>query len=195
MPDIFEKWGIRNGRATEIPEQARIFRNSWAAESKNAESAILDDVFFDRQPRKAVFLNLTFVPSWGEQYFEAERALNVAADTLVRTGKYGVRETPSFSPKPDFLIDETGWTPYIWINAAVARAGEETWNAAVSAAKEELRTLEEVKKADGPDSIRAIAIRDQLRKRGLTPSFSTGRLAPSEGEIAVNDLLRRMGIK
>lgn len=193
MLDICKKWGIKN--APEIPEQARIFRNSWAAEGKNAESAILDDVFFDRQPRKAVFLNLTFIPTWGEQYFEAERALNVAADTLVRTGKYGVRETPSFSPKPDFLIDESGWTPYIWINAAAARAGEKEWDAAVAAAREELRTLEEVKKADGPDSIRAIAIRDQLRKRGLSPSFNTGRLTPTEGESAVNDLLRRLSIR
>ena len=182
----------------DIPEYARIFRNTWIDQGQNPESATMESVHlpYTNDERRAVFINTFITGDWGSAYFLAEKAMNAAVIGLRSFGMIGTATIPQFSAEPAYIVSEAvdGLITIVWVNALTALDSEEAWNKAIADGKAEAAILDQAKKAgDSADLLRVIAEKDKLRREGKLPSFNLNSLKADEGPVA--DLLRRWNIR
>ena len=176
---------------SDLPKNTRLLRNAWFDSGHPSDSGMLHE----NGRSKALFINHVHFPDWGRAYFASIEIAKLAADTLTKSGAFAIGETPHFSPEPDYMIDDDGPIPTIWVNAYVPQQGEVRWNAVIAEAKADVEILEEFKNAKTTEAMRAVAVKDRLRKRGQIPSFPTGALKMTEGEGHIARLLSRLNIR
>ena len=175
----------------------RIFRSEWISQGQNPESAYMDELALPnaRGTCRAVFVNSNLIRDWGSAYLASERAMNAAVQGLRGADIVAIGEVPQFSPEPGYVISAEcdGLISVVWINCLVALESESAWNRARAAAAEEVAILDQAKNGGTSEMMRAIAMKDQLRRQGRLSTIAVNELR--EQNTAASGLLKRWGIK